>query len=79
MNKQSEFMSYELVLQVSHCLDNQMSWEGAVRQNQRSSRGAFRELAHRRKCLAIEGRFCPLHVHMYLTIPPKYAVSQVAG
>lgn len=39
----------------------------------------FRELARQRECLVIEGHLCPDHVHMYIAIPPKYAVSQVAG
>ena len=39
----------------------------------------FRELARQRECVVIEGHLCPDHVHIYMTVPPKYAVSQVVG
>ena len=39
----------------------------------------FRELARQRECQVIEGHICPDHVHVCISIPPKYAVSQVVG
>ncbi|MDF1537233.1 MAG: IS200/IS605 family transposase [bacterium] len=39
----------------------------------------FRELARQRESLVLEGHVCTDHVHIYLSIPPKYAVSQVVG
>ncbi len=39
----------------------------------------FRELALRKESRVEEGHLMPDHVHMMLTIPPKYAVSQVVG
>ena len=39
----------------------------------------FRELARRKECEIVEGRLMPDHVHMMISIPPKYAVSQVVG
>jgi len=39
----------------------------------------FRELALRKECRVEEGHLMPDHVHMMLSIPPKYAVSQVVG
>ena len=39
----------------------------------------FRELAKQKECNVIEGHLMSDHVHMLLSIPPKYAVSQVAG
>ncbi len=39
----------------------------------------FRELARRRECMIEEGHLMPDHVHMMISIPPKYAVSQVIG
>ena len=39
----------------------------------------FRKLAAQRECRVEEGRLMPDHVHMMLSIPPKYAVSQVVG
>jgi len=39
----------------------------------------FRELARRKECEIVEGHLMPDHVHMMISIPPKYVVSQVVG
>jgi putative transposase len=39
----------------------------------------FRKLATQKECRVEEGQLMPDHVHMMLSIPPKYAVSQVVG
>ncbi len=39
----------------------------------------FRKLAAQKECPVEEGHLMPDHVHMMLSIPPKYAVSQVVG
>ena len=39
----------------------------------------FRDLAQRKECHVEEGHLLPDHVHMLISIPPKYAVSQVVG
>jgi putative transposase len=39
----------------------------------------FRELARRKESESLEGSLRPDHVHIYLSIPPKYAVCQVVG
>ena len=39
----------------------------------------FHELAKRRECEILEGHMMPDHSHMLISIPPKYAVSQVVG
>jgi putative transposase len=39
----------------------------------------FRGLAERKECKIEEGHLQPDHVHMMISIPPKYAVSQVIG
>jgi putative transposase len=39
----------------------------------------FRALAAQRECQIEEGHLLPDHVHMLLSIPPKYAVAQVVG
>jgi putative transposase len=39
----------------------------------------FHALARQKECQIIEGHVMPDHVHMCLTIPPKYAVAQVIG
>ena len=39
----------------------------------------FHALARQKECQIIEGHVMPDHVHMCLTIPPKYAVAQIIG
>jgi putative transposase len=39
----------------------------------------LRELAMQKESKVLEGHLRPDHVHMLVSIPPKYAVSQVVG
>src|SRR6476620_7092471 len=39
----------------------------------------FRRLARQKESQIEEGHLMPDHVHMMISIPPKYAVSQVVG
>jgi putative transposase len=39
----------------------------------------FRTLAQRKECRVEEGHLLADHVHMLISIPPKYAVSEVMG
>jgi len=39
----------------------------------------FRRLASQKESRIIEGHLMPDHVHRLISIPPKYAVSQVIG
>lgn len=39
----------------------------------------FRELARQKESRVEEGYIMPDHVHMMLSVPPKYSVSQVVG
>jgi len=41
--------------------------------------GVFRRLAEQKECRVEEGHLMADHVHMLVSIPPKYAVSQVVG
>ena len=39
----------------------------------------IRELARQKESQVLEGHVCLDHIHVYLAIPPKYAVDQVVG
>ena len=45
----------------------------------RSLGRVFRKLAEQRESQVEEGHLMPDHVHMMLSIPPKYSVAQVVG
>ena len=42
-------------------------------------KGVFHELARQKGCEIISGHMAGDHVHMCISIPPKYAVSEVIG
>jgi len=39
----------------------------------------FHRLAEQKECTIEEGHLMPDHVHIMISIPPKYAVSQIIG
>jgi len=39
----------------------------------------FRGLARQKECKVMEGHLMPDHVHVMMSIPPKYAVAQIIG
>jgi putative transposase len=39
----------------------------------------FRGLARQKESRVLEGHLMPDHVHVFISIPPKYAVAQVIG
>ena len=53
--------------------------EGLYRQLRQHLGEVFRKLAGQKECRVEEGHLMPDHVHMMLSIPPKYSVSQVVG
>ena len=42
-------------------------------------RETIRELAAHKECTILSGNVCIDHVHILISIPPKYSVSQVIG
>jgi len=48
-------------------------------QNRKEMVEIFHRLARQKESLIEEGHLMPDHVHMMISIPPKYAVSQVVG
>ena len=39
----------------------------------------FHEMAQQKGCQIVEGHIMPDHVHMCISVPPKYALSNVVG
>ena len=42
-------------------------------------KGVFHELARQKGCEIISGHMAKDHVHMCISIPPKYAIAEVIG
>ena len=66
-------------LQISCGLHSEGSAQGAVSGTAPKPGEVFRKLALQRESKVEEGHLMPDHVHVLLSIPPKYAVSQVVG
>jgi putative transposase len=56
-----------------------MPAQGAVRKLRRHLGEVFRRLAEQKECRIEEGHLLADHVHMMISIPPKYSVSSVVG
>ena len=66
-------------MQISFNLDSEIS-EKQLYGDLRTYLGeVFRDPAQRRECEILEGHLMPDHAHILISIPPKYAVSQVVG
>ena len=53
--------------------------EGAVWANPADLGTVFHDLARRKECKIEEGKLMPDHVHILISIPPKYSVAEVIG
>ena len=70
---------HDLGLQISCCVHSEMSAQDAGPRAAPVFGEVFRKLALQKESKVEEGHLMPDHVHMLLSIPPKYAVSQVVG
>ena len=66
-------------LQVPCGVDTEVQEEGTLRAAQETVSAVFKELANQKESEVLEGRLVEDHVHMLISIPPKYAVAQVIG
>lgn len=60
-------------------MDSEVSPEDAVGELRRNLGEVFHELARQRECKILEGHLQPDHLHVLVSIPPKYSVAQVVG
>jgi hypothetical protein len=75
LGRYKQFMPQQLGLQVSRGVDTEISAKGDVSKIAQGSWRDFHELARRKECKILEGHVAVDHVHMYISIPPKYAVA----
>ena len=66
-------------LQVPYCVDSEVQKEGIVRPTEEISGEVIRALAQQKESKIWEGHLMCGHVHVLVSIPPKYAVAQVVG
>src|SRR5262249_2679269 len=70
---------YEMGLQIPHGVYTEPTKEASVRSAAGKPWEIFHELASHKEAKIVEGHMMGDHVHMCLSIPPKYAVANVVG
>ena len=66
-------------MQVSCSMDTKL-WKKSLYLNMRKYLGStFNDLATQKECRVMEGHLLPDHIHILISIPPKYSVFQVIG
>ena len=66
-------------MQISCGFHPEIPQESDFRRDQERLGEVFHELARRRESKIEEGHLMPDHVHMLISIPPKYSVAEVIG
>jgi hypothetical protein len=72
-----ECITDEMGVSFPSCVDPQISQEKLFGELRKELGTVFHDLARRKKCTIVEGHLMPDHVHILLSVPPKYAVAQV--
>ena len=70
---------HQMGLQVSRCVHPEVPTKTYLRKAEGSPRGDMHELAKQKQSRIVEGHLRPDHVHMCISIPPKFSVSSVVG
>ena len=66
-------------LQIPHCVYTEEKKESDIWKITKAPWAIVPELAKQKGCKIEDGHLMPDHVHMCISIPPKYAVSNVVG
>ena len=66
-------------MQISRGVYPEVSAQTLFVQLRREMGTVFRSLAEQKECTVEEGHLMPDHVHMLLSVPPKYSVASVMG
>ena len=66
-------------LQIPRCLHSEVPKKDVVRSIAQYLGAVFRKLTEQKESQIEEGHLMLDHVHMMISIPPQYAVSQVIG
>jgi len=66
-------------VQIPHCLGTEETAQGHIRQVAPGIEDDLSRLCQYKGVQVVEGMLCADHVHMCLSIPPKYSVSTIVG
>ena len=79
MDEYESLSHTQMGVQIPRGFHSEMPPQGAVRELRQHLGEVFRNLAEQKESRIEEGHLMADHVHMMISIPPKYAVSQVVG
>ena len=74
-----KFAAHKVEMLVSCSICTKISSDGDIWSNQKDIGQILRKLCEQKGVEIIEAEACPDHIHMLLSIPPKYSVSQIMG
>ena len=66
-------------MSIPYCICTEIQKTGDIQRDKGGYRKILRQLCQQKGVEIIEAELCPDHVHMLLSIPPKYSVSQIMG
>ena len=66
-------------MSIPYRIRTEIPQDGDIWTNQTRYRSNFRELCQQKGVEIIEAKACPDHIHMLISIPPKYSVAQIMG
>ena len=71
--------AHKMEMQISRGIHPEVSQEKHLRMGEKELGSIIRDLAQQKESVVEEGHLMADHVHMLLSIPPKYSVSGVVG
>ncbi len=71
--------TYDMGMQISCCVHSKVPKEDSIWELRKYLGGILKDLARDRGSEIEEGHLCSDHVHMVISIPPKFCVSEVIG
>jgi hypothetical protein len=74
-----KFIACEMGLQIPYCNHSEIPKEGAIRAISKASWGSGAGTVPATRDKVVEGHLMPDHIHMCLSIPPKYSVAFAIG
>jgi putative transposase len=76
---EKEFITYHMGVQVSYCLGTQETPQGNLWEASPGNRNNLTSFMRVKGVEVLEGKACIDHIHICLSIPPKYSVSTIVG
>ena len=77
--RHNQFRAYEMEMSIPCCVAPKYRRQVIYREIRADIGFILRKLCVQKGVEIIEANACPDHIHMLISIPPKYSVSQIMG